>query len=274
MAAVNNPIVIVNVSEQLASVPNNLQQTGVIVTQGGTTTSAGTTTTITAQTDLTAILASAGLAATLLQSAYTTFSANNPASLSVIVLELGVASNAYGTITFNSNPQYGAQANGSITLTGQPAPNDTLDINGTTVTFVAGTPVGNQVQIGLTDTATAQNLQNFLANSVDANISQITYSTVGLVTALTAIAWGTAGNSYVLTTSGANITVSGSGTLAGGVAPDTVDVNGTTVTFVKTATIPLPAIHSLPEAHRPHASIQPAAPASPYPARPSSRARP
>ena len=236
MAAINNPIVTVNVSVQLASAPNNLLHTGTIVTQGGTTLAAGSTQIITQQSDLTAILATSGLAATLLQSAYTTFSANNSANRAVYVLELGVASNAYGTITLNSNPQYGAQANGTITLTGQPANLDTLDINGTTVTFVSGTPTGNQVQIGLTAGATSLNLQNFLSNSVDTGLSALTYSTIGQVTALTFKVFGTAGNSAVLTHSGSNITLSGAGTLTGGIAPDTVTVDGTAITFVSAAT--------------------------------------
>jgi len=236
MAAVNNPIVVVSVSQILAATPDTLQKTGAIVTQGGTTTTAGTASLITAQADLTAILQNSGLAATQLQAAYNTFTANNAAGRAVYVLELGVASNAYGTITLGSNPQYGAQANGSITLTGNPANNNTVTINGTTVTFVTGTPVGNQVQIGLTAAATSANLQNFLANSVDAGLSVINYSTVGQVTGLTVKAYGTAGNAYVLTAVGANITVSGTGTLAGGIAPDTLTVNGTVLTFVPAAT--------------------------------------
>lgn len=236
MAANNNPIVLVNVSQILAATPDTLQKTGAIVTQGGTTTAAGTATLITAQADLTAILQTSGVAATQLQAAYNTFSANNQAGRAVYVLELGVAANASGTITLNTNPQYGAQANGSITLTGNPANGNTVVINGTTVTFVTGTPSGNQVQIGLTAAATSLNLQNFLSNSVDAGLSLMTYSTIGQVTGITVKAYGAAGNAYVLTAVGANITVSGAGTLSGGVDPDTLAVNGTVLTFVPSAT--------------------------------------
>ena len=51
-----NNIVIVNVSQQVASAPSKLQRTGAAVTQGATTTAAGTVTLITEQSDLTAIL--------------------------------------------------------------------------------------------------------------------------------------------------------------------------------------------------------------------------
>lgn len=147
----------------------------------------------------------------------------------------GAGAFASGTISLDTNPSPGAQAAGTITLTGQPSNGDTVTIKGTAVTFVTGTPSGNQVQISaVDDTHTAANLQAFLQASADTNLSALTYNTIGLVTTLTARAYGTAGNSYGLVKSGANITVSGSGTLAGGVAADTLTVNGTAITFVAT----------------------------------------
>lgn len=50
-----NPIVTVNVSQTSASLPDNLQQTGAMVSQGGTNTAAGTVTLITEPGDLTAV---------------------------------------------------------------------------------------------------------------------------------------------------------------------------------------------------------------------------
>jgi len=144
----------------------------------------------------------------------------------------GAGVQASGTITLTTNPSYGAQASGTITLSGQPSNADTVTIKGTTVTFVTGTPSGNQVKIGADDNATIANLQAFLSASADVNLSACTYNTLGLVTTITAKVYGTAGNSYGLTKSGANIAVSGSGDLAGGVAPDTLTVNGTAITFV------------------------------------------
>lgn len=116
----------------------------------------------------------------------------------------------------------GVQASATITLTGNPANSDTVTIQGTVVTFVTGTPTGNQVKIGPSANDTITNLQTFLAASVDANLSLMTYSTVGLVTTITAKVIGTAGNAYTLVKSGTNITVSGGGTLGGGVQPSSV----------------------------------------------------
>lgn len=148
----------------------------------------------------------------------------------------GAGAAATGTVTLTGNPSYGVQAHGTITLTGQPSNGDTVDIKGTTVTFVTGTPSGNQVQISaVDDTHTSANLQAFLQASADSNLSACTYNTIGLVTTVTAIVYGTAGNSYVLSKSGTNITVSGSGDLAGGVAPDTLTIGGTAITFVANA---------------------------------------
>lgn len=146
----------------------------------------------------------------------------------------GAGSYAAGSITFGSNPSYGAQAAGTITLSGQPSNGDSVTIKGTAVTFVTGTPSGNQVQIGVSSSVTAGNLQSFLAASADSNLAALTYNTIGLVTTCTARVYGTAGNSYTLAKSGANIAVSGA-TLSGGVAADTLTVNGTLITFVASA---------------------------------------
>ncbi|MCA7953854.1 DUF3383 family protein [Burkholderia seminalis] len=115
----------------------------------------------------------------------------------------------------------GAAASGTITLTANPAANDTVTINGTAVTFVAAAPAGSQVLIGANAAATAANLQAFLAASADANLSQCSYATVGTVTTVTAIALGNAGNAITLAKSSTAITLSGA-TLAGGVAASTV----------------------------------------------------
>ncbi|WP_186028400.1 DUF3383 family protein [Burkholderia gladioli] len=115
----------------------------------------------------------------------------------------------------------GAAASGTVTLTANPAANDTVTINGTAVTFVAAAPSGSQVLIGGSAAATAANLQAFLAASADANLSQCSYSTTGAVTTVTAIALGNAGNAITLAKSSSAITLSGA-TLAGGVAASTV----------------------------------------------------
>lgn len=143
----------------------------------------------------------------------------------------GAGARATGTITLDTNPSYGARASATIELTGNPANGNTIVIQGTTVTFVSGTPSGNQVQIAGSAALTAAALQTFLQASADANLALMTYNTIGAITTATARAYGVAGNSYTLTKVGANITVSGA-TFSGGVAQDTLTVNGTAITFV------------------------------------------
>lgn len=143
----------------------------------------------------------------------------------------GAGVKASGTVTLNTNPSYGAQAQATINLTGNPANGNSVVIQGTTVTFVTGTPSGNQVQIGVDANATAAALQAFLAASADTNLALMTYNTIAPITTITARAYGVAGNSYTLTKTGANITVSGA-TFSGGVAQDTLTIDGTAITFV------------------------------------------
>ena len=226
-----NDIVNILVSQTNAGSPSALQQTGLIVSQGGTTLSAGGSSLIASQADLTAILGT-GDAATELQAKYTTYSANNASNIAIRVLELGTAgTRASGTVTLDTNPSPGVQSSGTITLTTNPANGDTLTIKGTVITFVSASPVGNQVLISTTKELTAANLQAFLAASSDANISLMTYNTILAVTTATARIYGTGGNAYTLASTGVNITVSGA-TLSGGVDADTLTVNGTAITFV------------------------------------------
>lgn len=104
---------------------------------------------------------------------------------------------------------------GSITLSANPAANDTITLNGTVVTFVSGTPSGNQIQIAATPALTAQAIATFANGSADANIAVANYRAVGSVCYMISKVSGTAGNAYTLARAGANITVSGS-TLSGG----------------------------------------------------------
>jgi hypothetical protein len=123
-------------------------------------------------------------------------------------------------ITSNSTGA-GTDASGTITLTGNPAVNDTVTIGGTTITFVAASPTGNQVLIGASANATATNLQVFLAASTDTNISKANYSVNAAVVTVTYKTVGTGGNAFTLAKSSTNITVSGA-TLTGGVNASSV----------------------------------------------------
>lgn len=143
----------------------------------------------------------------------------------------GAGSAATGTITLDTNVSPGVRATGTVTFTTNAAANDTVVINGTTITFVASGATGNQVNIGATSDDTASALQTFLAASADTNIAKMTYTVATNVVTCTSVLYGTVGNSYTLAKTGTHITVSGA-VLTGGVAADTLTVNGIAITFV------------------------------------------
>jgi hypothetical protein len=115
----------------------------------------------------------------------------------------------------------GTNAIGSVTLSSNPANNDTLTVNGTLITFVTGTPTGSQVKIGASANATAGNLQTFLQSSVDTNIDQATYSLATNVINVTFNNVGTGGNAFTLAKVSTAIALSGA-TLSGGTVPSSV----------------------------------------------------
>ena len=129
----------------------------------------------------------------------------------VISSTTGVAS----SVSFIAPPT----ASGSATFSVNPANNDTLTINGTTVTFVTGAPVGNQVQIGGTLAITLASLLTFLQASQNAGLLGCTYLLAGSVLYVTAVVTGTGGNSIALAKVSTAIVVSGA-TLAGGSGVD------------------------------------------------------
>lgn len=118
----------------------------------------------------------------------------------------------------------GAFAAGNVSISAQPTAGDSFTINGTAVSFVASSPVGNQVVIGTTAADTIQNLLTFLQQSLDTNISQANYALNGsnpLKIDVTDKLAGTAGNAFTLVKSGTNLAVSGA-TLSGGLQPSSV----------------------------------------------------
>lgn len=146
---------------------------------------------------------------------------------SVISTALGSAGSCVWNANYSrfeitsSSTGAGTAASGTITFSGVPANNDTVTIGGTVVTFVTGTPTGNQVLIGGTAAQTAANLQTFLQASADVNIAKCKYSTTLAVTTVTYASVGTAGNAFTLAKTSTNITVSGA-TLTGGVNASTI----------------------------------------------------
>ncbi len=120
-----------------------------------------------------------------------------------------------GTVSASTGKAF---ATGTIAVAALPAAGDTVTIGGTVVTMVAANPVGNQVVIGATVAATAQNLIASLLGSTDTNLMKFTYTLSSATITFTAAVIGTGGNSLTLATSnGTAFTVSG-GTLSGGTA--------------------------------------------------------
>jgi uncharacterized phage protein gp47/JayE len=132
----------------------------------------------------------------------------------VIVAAYVPTSTAAGTFTIESVELAGC-ATGTITLTSNPANLDTVTVNGLLITFVTGTPSGNQVEIGTTNLLTAAALQAFLAASSSADLTPANYSVATDVVTVTYNTPGPTGDTFTLAKSSSAITLSGA-TLGGG----------------------------------------------------------
>lgn len=108
---------------------------------------------------------------------------------------------------------------GNFIFSGNPSGSDSITLNGTTVTFVTGTPSGNQVKILGTQALTIASLLSFLQASADAQLVKFIYSVVGSTLYVVAATAGTGGNALTIAKSSAVIAVSGA-TLSGAVAGD------------------------------------------------------
>ena len=126
------------------------------------------------------------------------------------------------------------QASGQIIFSREPGIGSTIQLGGTTVTFVSGTPTGNQVQLGGNLTITMQRLLDFLQNSPDVNISDNTYSLTQGTLLIVQKDAGVAGNAYQLRSTVTGTSVSGSHLTGGQDA-------GTSAQAVLTATMALGA---------------------------------
>jgi phage tail sheath protein FI len=106
-------------------------------------------------------------------------------------------------------------ASGSMIFNQQPGIGATINLNGSTVTFVSGTPVGNQVQIGANLSATLNSLVTFLNSTADTQISKCTYTLVTGTINIVDDTAGASGNSFTLGTTVTGLSLSGP-TLTGG----------------------------------------------------------
>jgi hypothetical protein len=153
----------------------------------------------------------------------TALNLNGVASIITTALA-GAGTCVYNGLQFeiiSSTTGAGVEASGTITLTGQPSPADTVTVNGIIVTFVSSITGSNQVLIGASTQATAVNLNTFLTNSTSPNILEASYSITGDVITATFNQVGTVGNAFTLAKSSSDITLSGA-TLSGGINASTV----------------------------------------------------
>jgi phage tail sheath protein FI len=106
-------------------------------------------------------------------------------------------------------------ASGSILFSREPGIGSTISLNGKIVTFVSGTPTGNQVQLAGDLDTTLTRLVNFLNGSPDTDINKNTYSVTAGTLLIVQDATGVAGNGYTLNTTVTGASLSGS-RLSGG----------------------------------------------------------
>ena len=96
----------------------------------------------------------------------------------------------------------GTYVAGAINFFKNPSANSSINVNGTTVTFVTGTPGSNQVQIQSSLSATLASTTAFLNGSVDLHINQATYSATATTITATASSTGAGGDFFYLNISG------------------------------------------------------------------------
>jgi len=117
-----------------------------------------------------------------------------------------------GIDNFSINSPTGVKATGTLTLSGTGTAADTVTINGHLITMVASGAAGQQINVGASATATAQNLKTYI-NAHPATGVVATGSAAVLT--LTALVGGVAGNA-ITTTEVGTATAFGAATLTGG----------------------------------------------------------
>lgn len=148
----------------------------------------------------------------IIQTALTALIANSTVVWSTTYDQFVVTSPSTGassSVSVFSDPT----AIGNITFAAQPAANATVTIGGTVVTFVAGAPVGSQVQIGASLAATLTALATFLNSSQDVNIVKASYSSSATKLYIVYQTPGAGGNAFTIA---ASVAVPSGATLAGG----------------------------------------------------------
>ena len=122
------------------------------------------------------------------------------------------------TSLFGDAASTAIKASGSFAFSAQPAANSTIALNGTTWTFVSGTPAANQTQIGANIDATLTALATNLNASADVQVAKCTYTANTTDDRLEILfdTAGTSGNTFTLAASANSGGTVSYGTLTGG----------------------------------------------------------
>lgn len=146
-----NQIVQVNVSQQLAPTPNKLQQTGAIISQGGTTLPAGTYSLLTSKSSLAALLV-ASLTLASVTSSGTTATATLPST----TIASGTYNATTGLVTLTLAAGITATPGVAVVVSGATGTGSFASINGSFVAGVGstGTTLTYTIATGLTMTIT------------------------------------------------------------------------------------------------------------------------
>jgi hypothetical protein len=122
----------------------------------------------------------------------------------------------------------GTKASGTITVATNPINNETIIVNGATVTFKTAVTGADEVLIGIDAATTAANLRSALQASTNPAIAVAQYTGTTAATTVTFNDFGLAGNAFTLVTgtAAAKVTMSGA-TLTGGVEPTAKKVSVT-----------------------------------------------
>jgi hypothetical protein len=110
----------------------------------------------------------------------------------------------------DGDPILAEPASGQIIFSREPGIGSTISLGGTTITFVSGTPTGNQVQLGGNLDITLNRLIAFLDASADTNIDDNNYSLIQGTLLIIQKDPGAAGNGYQLRSTVTGSSLSGS----------------------------------------------------------------
>ena len=159
----------------------------------------------------------------------------NPANQYLVACDGSTGPWAFDGTSWSQPQIYVGNAQGSITWSENMIPGETINLNGTEITFVSSITSGYQVLIQPTLSQTLTALQNFLSTSSDSNLAQCTYTTaLNTILQIHFTTSGISGNSFTIAAGYAT----GSFTFGSNPSPgDTITINGTVVEFVASGAV-------------------------------------